>query len=215
MCGRCWEKCPAEAMKVVGRKATVGEILSVLEKDRLFYERTSGGVTLSGGEPAVQPEFSSALLYACKSRGLHTAIQTTGHQRWELLQPMVASTDLVMLDIKVIDRLLHEKYFGVSNDLILTNAKRIVDGGNTVVVRVPVVPGFTDALENLQGIIDFATSIGVGEVNLLPYHRFGEPKYQRLGREYPLAGQSATSEEDCNKLLARLNRHELVVSIGA
>ena len=95
-----------------------------------------------------------------------------------------------MLDIKVLDRTLHYKLFEVSNDLIMTNAKLMVESGKTVIARTPIVPGYTDSLENLQGIIDFASSIGIGEINLLPYHRFGESKYKRLGREYQLAGQA-------------------------
>ena len=214
MCGRCCEECPAEARRVLGSKTTVQDILSVVERDRLFYERSGGGMTLSGGEPASQSEFSVALLCACKNRGLHTAIQTTGYQRWEVLQPIIANTDLVMLDIKVADPYLHQQLFGVSNDLILANARRMVDGGSTVVVRIPLVPGYTDTLENLQGIVDFAAHTGIGEITVLPYHRFGEPKYRRLGRSYRLAGQQVPSHEGCSKLLARLKRHGIAVRIG-
>lgn len=214
MCGRCWEACLEDGMKVVGRKATVEEILSIVERDRRFYERTGGGITLSGGEPAAQPGFSSALLRACKNRGLHTAIQTTGHQKWELLWPILANTDLVLLDIKILDRVQHNAIFGVPNDLILANAKRMVASGNSVIVRVPVVFGFNASIENLQGIIDFASRIGVKEVNLMPYHRLGEPKYQRLGRRYELAGQGVLIDEDYKKLQDKLKKHDIVVSIG-
>jgi pyruvate formate lyase activating enzyme len=215
MCGGCWEECLAEAMKVTGRKATVGEILSIVERDRLFYQRTGGGVTLSGGEPAAQPAFCAALLRACKSRGLHTAIQTTAHQSWELLSPIIADTDLVLLDIKIMDRALHQEMVGVPSDLILANAKRIAEDTKTaVIIRIPVIPGYNVSVDDLQGIVDFASRIGVREVHLLPYHRLGEPKYHRLGRKYELSGQSAPSDDYCRELLDRLRKHDLVVRIG-
>jgi len=216
MCGRCSEECPADAMKVVGMKATVGEILLILEKDRLFYERSGGGITLSGGEPAAQPEFCAALLRACKSRGFHTAIQTTAHQTWELLYPIITNTDLVLLDIKIMDRALHAKVLGVPNDLILANAQRMVATNKaTVVIRVPVVPGYNGSIQELQGIVDFASHIGVREVHLLPYHRLGESKYYGLGRHYELAGQRPPTDSDCRELIKRLQKHDVVVSVGA
>jgi pyruvate formate lyase activating enzyme len=215
LCGACWEECLGDAIKVAGRRATVGEILSVVERDRLFYERTGGGVTLSGGEPAAQPAFCAALLRACKNRGLHTAIQTTAYQSWELLSPIIAATDLVLLDIKVMNRALHQQIVGAPNDLILANARRIAENAKTaVIIRIPVIPGYNSSIESLQEVLDFASRIGVGEVHLLPYHRLGEPKYQSLGRSHELLGQSVLPNDYCGRILDQLRKHGLVVRIG-
>ena len=110
---------------------------------------------------------------------------------------------------------MHYKILGVPNDLILANAKRMVESREgEVIIRIPVIPGYTDSIENLQGIVDFASKIGVREVNLLPYHRLGEPKYYKLGRTYELAGQNMPTDEYCSKLLAQLERHDVALSIG-
>ncbi len=214
-CGRCAEACPAGALRIVGRQVTVGEVVDVVERDRLFYARSGGGVTLSGGEPAAQPEFASALLRACKRRGFHTAIQTTAAQSWNHLGSVVREADLVMLDVKVLDGALHRQLCGASNELILANARRIAESkGQAVVVRIPVIPGYTGSPSLVQRIVDFASSLGISEVHLLPYHRLGEAQYERLGRTYPLRGQPACPDEDCRALVARLDRRGLRIIIG-
>ena len=214
-CGKCSEVCLADALRIVGREITVGEVVNVLEKDRLFYARTGGGMTLSGGEPAAQPEFAVALLRSCRSRGLHTAIQTAACQSWQLLGPVVREADLVMLDLKVLDGALHKQLVGVPNDLILANAKRIVESkGRAVVVRIPLIPGYSSSLTNVQGIVDFASRLGVAEVHLLPYHRLGEPKYERLGRPYPSLGQAGFQHEYCRALLDQLDPRDVAIVIG-
>ncbi len=214
VCGKCCQVCLMDARKIVGKRVTVDEVLSVVEKDRIFYERSGGGITLSGGEPLMQPEFSAALLAACKDKGLHTVIETSGYQKWELLWPVIINTDLVLLDIKIMDSSLHKEVIGVPNELILDNAKRISESGKEIIIRIPVIPGYNDSIDNLSNTAEFATKIGVKEIHLLPYHRLGESKYERLGRKYELKDIKVPSKEYLEHLVDRLQKYNLEIRIG-
>lgn len=214
MCGLCWEVCPNEALKVAGKKVTVKEVLSIVEKDRIFYERSGGGVTLSGGEPLMQHEFSAALLAACKKKGLNTAIETSGYQKWELFLPILENTDLVLFDIKIMDSDLHRNTIGVPNDLILDNARKIVELGKDIIVRIPIIPGYNDSIENLRDTAEFAASIGVKEVHLLPYHRLGESKYNQLGRIYNLKDVNVPSTNYIESLAQIFIKNNLKTQVG-
>lgn len=174
--------------ELIGSSVTVGNILSVIEKDLPFYRRSGGGVTLSGGEPAMQPEFAADLLCECKKREINTLIETCGYQKWESFEPVITHTDYVYLDIKIMDPEKHRQVTGISNTLIHENARAMAERVSELTIRVPVIPGYNDDLENLQKTVSFASEIGAIEVQLLPYHRLGEVKYAKLGREYILKG---------------------------
>jgi pyruvate formate lyase activating enzyme len=214
MCGLCWDACLNEALKVAGKEVTVNEVLSIVEKDRIFYERSGGGVTLSGGEPLMQPEFSAALLAACKRKGLNTAIETTGYQKWELFLPVLINTDLVLFDIKMMDSDLHRKIIGVPNNLILDNARKIVELGKDIIVRIPIIPGYNDSIENLRNTAEFAANIGIKEVHLLPYHRLGESKYNQLGRIYNLKDVNVPSTNYIESLTQIFIKNNLKTQVG-
>lgn len=214
MCGLCWDACLNEALKVAGKEVTVKEVLSIVEKDRIFYERSGGGVTLSGGEPLMQPEFSAALLAACKKKGLNTAIETSGYQKWELFLPILENTDLVLFDIKMMDSDLHRKTIGVPNKLILENAKKIVELGKDIIVRIPIIPGYNDSIENLRNTAEFAANIGIKEVHLLPYHRLGESKYNQLGRIYNLKDVNVPSTNYIESLTQIFIKNNLKTQVG-
>ena len=187
--GRCAEECYAGATIMYGREASVGDILEEADKDRLLYETSGGGVTLSGGEPTMQPRFAATLLGALKERGYHTALDTCGHTEWGILEKVMADADLVLYDLKHMDSLTHEEITGVPNRLILANLERAAGSGKTLVVRVPVIPGYNDSPKNFKAMAGFLGGLkGVEAVELLPYHNLGAPKYLALGREYPLEG---------------------------
>ncbi|MGD2201306.1 MAG: glycyl-radical enzyme activating protein [Candidatus Bathyarchaeota archaeon] len=190
--GRCAEECFAGALVLYGWRATVGAVLDEVEKDRLLYETSGGGVTLSGGEPALQPAFASALLKAFSDRGYHTALDTSGYANLEVMERLVTDTDLVLYDLKHMDPLKHKEVTGAPNRRILSNLKRTARLCNELTIRVPVIPGINNTRNNFRVMARFLENLKrVNTVELLPYHNLGAPKYGALGRDYPLEGLSA------------------------
>jgi pyruvate formate lyase activating enzyme len=187
--GRCAEECYAGATIMYGKKVTVGDILEEADKDRLLYETSGGGITLSGGEPAMQPGFASALFGAFKERGYHTALDTSGQAAWSTLEKVMADADLVLYDLKQMDSFTHEEITGAPNKLILSNLEKAAGSGKPLVVRIPVIPGYNDSPDNFAAMAGFLGGLkGIEAAELLPYHNLGSPKYLALGREYPLEG---------------------------
>lgn len=206
LCGLCARECPAEAMVIMGRRATVDEVLNEACRDALFFQRSGGGLTLSGGEPLAQPEFAAELLqrYKTQEGGRHTAIETCGFADWSSWLRVLRHTDLVLLDIKHMDPQTHFYLTGVSNRLILDNAAKVARFGTEMVIRLPVIPGHNDSLENIRRTAIFARDLKVvHRVDLLPYHRLGEPKYFRLERDYALSGLK-TPQPDTLDLFRRV-----------
>lgn len=187
--GRCATVCYAEARALAGRTMTVDEVMEIVERDRPFYEESGGGLTLSGGEPLLQPYFSAALLKAAKARGIHTALDTCGHASWKSLDRLRRDVDLFLYDLKVMDEGRHRLYTGAPNHRILENLRALAARGHRIVLRVPVVPGINDDEENLEALRRFAAGLpNLAGLDLLPYHRIGVDKYARVGRTYPLPG---------------------------
>jgi pyruvate formate lyase activating enzyme len=171
--------------KIVGKDVTVGEVMEIIERDRIYYRRSGGGVTLSGGECLAQPEFAADILYACHERGINTAIESTGFADFEKIQMLLPNLDLFLMDIKHINSDKHKEYTTQPNERILENARKISESGVKLIIRVPVIPEFNSSQEEIREIANFAKTLdGVTELHLLPYHRLGEPKYEGLGREY-------------------------------
>ncbi len=194
--------------KTVGRDVTVRELLDELEKDRIYYERSGGGITLSGGEAMAQPEFTEALLRACRAAGLDTAIETTACAPREVVERLIPHIDHVMMDIKHMDSEKHREFTRQPNERILENARWIAQNAAHMVVRVPVIPTFNDTEAEIASIARFAGELpGVKELHLLPYHRLGQDKYAGLRREYTLAhltpptsGQMAALKEAAERV---------------
>jgi pyruvate formate lyase activating enzyme len=180
--------CPTEALCVAGSRMSVEEVIDVVEQDSLFYGNSKGGMTLSGGEPLAQGDFTSALLKEARRRCIHTAIETTGFVCWKVLSEAAYNLDYVFYDLKAMDDDLHKRYTGVSNRLILENLKRLREefSGLTIRVRTPVIPGVNDTKDEIGNIRNYIDSIGGLEYELLPYHRLGVGKYAALGRNYEM-----------------------------
>ncbi len=184
-----------------GREATVEDVLEEVDKDRLLYETSGGGVTLSGGEPTMQPGFAATLLDALKEHGYHTALDTCGHAERSVFERVLAKADHVLYDLKHMDTFTHEEITGVPNGLILANLERAAGSGKTLVVRVPVIPGHNDSPGNFTAMAGFLGGLrGVEAVELLPYHNLGAPKYLALGREYPLEGLRSPEPVELSEL---------------
>ena len=174
--------------KVIGRDVTVAEVLEVVEKDRDYYRRSGGGLTLSGGESLCQPAFAKALLAAAKGRGINTAMESMGCAPYEVIEGILPYLDTYLMDIKHTDPAKHKEFTGRSNELMMENARKIAASGKTnLVIRVPVIPTFNDTAEEIAGIAQFADKLpGVKKIHLLPYHRLGQDKYDGLYREYQM-----------------------------
>jgi len=182
-CGKCVEVCLREARKLVGRYMTKDEVIREVLKDVKFYENSGGGVTLSGGEPAAQHEFVLSILRGCKEAGLHTVLDTCGDVPWSTMKRLLRPTDLVFFDIKTIEPKKHRGATGRPNRLILENAKRIART-KPMRVRVPLIPNFNDSPEDIRAIARFVKEeMGSIEIDLLPYNKLGEVKYERLDRQ--------------------------------
>ena len=196
VCGECAEACLYDAMQVVGRTMSVDEVLAEAEKDRVFYEQSGGGVTLSGGDPAVQSAFAAAILDACRARGLRTAIDTAGFTKNGTLDRLAAKTDLLLFDLKLMDEARHREFTGVPNAPILGNIERLAASGPEIWVRVPLVRGVNDDDDNIRRTIMFLLSLKtVRRVGLLPYHAGGIDKAGRIGKGAQFRKFEAPAEE--------------------
>ncbi len=188
--------------KVIGKDVTVDEVLEIVEKDRAYYRRSGGGITLSGGESLCQPVFAKALLKAAKESGISTAMESMGAAPYEVIESILPYLDTYLMDIKHINPKKHKEFTGMSNELMLENARKIAASGKTkLVIRVPVVPTFNDTPEEIAAIAQFADKLpGVNKIHLLPYHRLGQDKYEGLGREYLMKDILPPENEHMNML---------------
>lgn len=203
--------------KVIGRDTTVAEMIAEVEKDRPYYYRSGGGMTLSGGECLCQPEFSRDLLRAAKERGINTAIESMACADFEKIRQLLPYLDLYLMDIKHTNPEKHKEFTGRSNELMMENARMVALSGQTrLIIRVPVIPSFNDTVEEIRGIAEFADTLpGVEELHLLPYHRLGQDKYEGLGRKYLMDGILPPEPEKMKTLkMAAESVSSLRVQIG-
>ena len=185
-CGECANICPTGALVLKGESMTVEQVIQALKKDYVLYRKSGGGVTLSGGEPLVQWKFTTELLKACKAQGWHTAMETSAFCSEEAIESVFPFLDLTLLDIKSMDDHTHKAATGVTTEKILQNAVRIAQLSK-VIIRVPVIPSINATEEDLQRICDFTKKLkDVDTIHLLPYHAYGENKYELLGLDYPM-----------------------------
>ena len=201
-CRECSEACYYGALELIGREMTVAEVLLEVEKDRPFYRRSGGGVTVGGGEPLMQAEFVTQLLEACQARHLHTAVETTGFGSRRHLEAMLQHVDLVYFDIKQMDPARHEELTGVSNRPILENIKAVLsaDRPYEVILRITTIPGVNDSEENISASARFAAELGCEKIELVPYHQLGVGKYAQYGMEYRLGDVESPTRERMEKL---------------
>jgi pyruvate formate lyase activating enzyme len=224
-CGECSragpEACPTLAKEVLGRQYSLNEVMAEIDKDALFYEQSGGGVTLSGGEPLLQIDFAAALLKRCKERGYHTAVDTCGFVPQESVERVLPWTDLFLYDIKALDDDVHERYMKAPVKPVLDNLRFIAGQGyhsrpgtQEIWLRLPFIPGVNDSPEYMRRIADLATSLGLRQIYLLPYHKIAAGKYQKLGRPYPLEGLAEPEEAQTQAAAAILQERGLSVHIG-
>ncbi|MDH5198319.1 MAG: glycyl-radical enzyme activating protein, partial [Gemmatimonadota bacterium] len=178
----------------LGQTMDAAAVLDTVERDRVFYEESGGGVTFSGGEPLAQPEFLGELLRGARARDIHTALDTSGYAPWVVMDGLRGDVDLFLYDLKAIGEQQHRRITGVSNAPILTNLERLAHRGHRIVLRLPLVPGANDDDENIRATGRLAARLGLERVVVLPFHRLGSDKYERLGRHYTLPDTATPSE---------------------
>jgi pyruvate formate lyase activating enzyme len=215
-CGLCAEQCYVEARKLMGSRMTVAEIMEEIRKDQPYYESSGGGITFSGGEPLLYPDFVREVARQCQEEGIHTAIETAGHVAWEVFEQVLPYLNLVFFDIKHLDPECHKRYTGVTNERILRNLQQLSEVFAPIIIRVPVIPGCNDSIDVQQRIYEFVKGLrGVERVELLPYHRLGSSKYKGLGREYPFAGVDSLKKDEIAHLVKLGQTLGVPVQIGA
>ncbi|WED24855.1 glycyl-radical enzyme activating protein [Vibrio sp. JC009] len=188
-CLACADECPSEAIKQWGKIMSVEECMKAIMQDKGFYDRSGGGVTVSGGEPLLQSDFVLELFQACKQAGIHTCLESSFFSNWNRIEKLLPYTDLIISDIKLMDSELHKKYTGVDNHKILKNLKQLSATGKEIILRIPVIPTINDNPENIKATADFIQNEMSGNVRtlqLLSFMRLGEEKYESLGIPYKM-----------------------------
>ena len=188
-CMKCSNSCPSDAIKAWGKMMTVEECMEIIRKDKGFYDKSGGGVTVSGGDPLVQSDFVMELFKACKQENIQTCIESTFYAKWEQIEKVLPYTDLIISDIKHMNSEIHKKHTGVDNHLILENLQKLANEGREMILRIPVIPNVNDDMENIEKTADFIIDKLNGKVRtlqLLSFMRLGEEKYQSLGIEYKM-----------------------------
>ena len=213
-CGRCLTACPAEARELSARETVAAELVADIERDRLHFEESGGGVTFSGGEPLAQPEFLTALLTECRRRDLDTTVDTTLHAETEVLDSLVPLVNRWLVDLKHPDSARHLALTGVENTLILKNLEHLVNRGSTIWLRVPLVSGLTDDLEAIEKTGQLAARLGIRRLHLLPYHGTAAAKQQRFALEPATVDLTSPDPDHLDRLIARLKELGLDVHLG-
>ena len=209
-CLKCTQTCTTSALYSSGRDAMVDEVFERVNKDRIFF-RNGGGITISGGEPMSQFEFTFNLAKKLKESGLHICLDTTGHAAKEQFREIMPFIDLFLYDIKHMDSSMHKRLTGVGNETILQNARFLADNGAALQIRIPIIPKLTDSKENLEAAAEFCVSLGdaIKLVQLLPYHATGRMKYDRLGWKYKITNIDPPDEEYMHMALEMFKSHGL------
>ena len=214
VCGNCAEACPTGARKVAGRRMTVWEVMSEIEKDLIFWDQSGGGVTFSGGEPLAQPRFLEALLDACRAKRIHTVVETCGLARQDVVLELSDKAGLFLYDLKILDPEKHKKYTGVSNDSILANLEALAERKRRVVVRYPIIPFINDDGGNVRQMVALLSRLRLWQIHLLPYHETGTEKYKRLGLGLRLEDVKAPPASLMKRIAGEFERAGIKVKVG-
>jgi len=208
-CGKCAEVCHPEAVVLLGRAMSVEDLVDLAKKDQVFYKHSGGGVTVSGGEPLLSPGFTVKLLRSLKEEGIGVGMDTCGHVPWASVESVLPYVDFFLWDIKHMSPEKHKEGTGVSNQLILSNARAVSERNIPLYIRVPMIPGYNDSVENIRATCEMARDLSsVVEVDLLPLHHLGKARYDSLNRDYPIAHLSLIPDR------VMMGMKELVESYG-
>jgi pyruvate formate lyase activating enzyme len=213
--GQCVRACQTKAREIAGKRIKVSEVMEEVEKDNIFYDESHGGVTFSGGEPFMQPLFLQKLLEACKEKEIGTAVETCGFVNAETLMATCQYVDLYLYDLKIIDYETHRRFTGVSNEIILKNLRQLSHSHGHVIIRFPLIPGVNDDDENVLRLGEFVSSLGsVKEIDVLPYHKLGVEKYERIGMTNRMPEVELLSSVRVTGIVEKLESFGLLVKVG-
>ncbi len=214
-CSRCTHACNTQALTMAGERRTVSGIMKDILKDKPYYHTSGGGVTFSGGEAASQEDFLYALAKECQAQNISACIETCGYVRWEVYEKLLPYIDFFYYDLKIIDWETHRKLTGVSSRLILDNFCKLTASGANVIVQIPIIPGINNTDKNIHDTINFLLKHAPGcHVSLLPYHRLGVSKYEKLDMEYGLEELAPPSDEEMARLKERFESSGFYVTVG-
>ena len=200
VCGKCAEVCNAEAIVVLGHRMTVAQLVTEVKKDEIVFKHSHGGVTISGGEPLFVPGFALKLLRAFKQAGINTGVDTSGQIPWSGLEPVLPYVDFFLWDIKHMDPQQHKRLTGVSNELILSNARAVSARHVPLYIRIPLIPGCNDSEENIRATCEFVKGLAsVVEVGIMPLHHLGRSRYDSLNLPYPIGNLALIPDEQLQK----------------
>ena len=205
--------CPTEAMHRFGERWTAGAVMREVLRDRVFYG-DGGGVTLTGGEPTMQPEFAEAILRLARAAGISTAMETCGHAAWNVWERLLPHLDQILFDVKHLDAAVHRQFTGVGNELILSNLRQLIARHAPISIRVPLIPGFNTSTESVRAIALFAREANFTSLDLLPYHTFGKTKYAALNRAYSYEDAPRLTPAELDAISALITSCGLTVNIG-
>jgi pyruvate formate lyase activating enzyme len=216
MHGKCAGVCPTKAIEISGREISVAEIMQEIEKERPFFDQSGGGVTFSGGEPLLHHKFLIRLLEECGKRRIHRAVDTAGFIGTDIILNVAEHTDLFLYDLKFMDPEKHRKWTGVTNEKILENLKALSATRAKIIIRIPLIGGVNDDAENIETTARFVAGLsGVKkEVNLLPYHKIAQTKYQKLGRQEDFLLLEEPSKEVQLQAISIFQKYGLMATIG-
>jgi pyruvate formate lyase activating enzyme len=215
LCGSCIVNCPTGARQLIGEQLTVDALLQEIIREVIIYDQSGGGVTFSGGEPLQQSEFLYEILHACRKQGLHTAVDTCGYSSFDALRKTAGYTNLFLYDLKIMDPLKHKQYTGVSNEIILANLQNLDRIHDRIWIRIPVIPGINDNLNELNTMAQFVNTLAhVEQINLLPFHRMGSHKQQHIKKGQNLFNQESLMADEIKLFCEPFIAQELTVFIG-
>lgn len=214
-CGECTDICLNNAREKVGKRYTIDELMKEIEKDKMFYEQSNGGVTLSGGEIMTQNiEYIETLLKRCKRMGYRVNIDTCGHANFENFKIIIPYVDTFLYDIKHLDNEIHKELTGQGNELVLENLKKLSEAGAKLNIRMPLVEGINSDDLHIKKVIEFLKKIKIWQINLLPYHNTGKSKYEKLGLIYEGDSYDAPSNERIEEIKVMFEKNNFLVKIG-
>lgn len=215
-CGRCAAVCPSLASEISGRQYALAELLQIIEKERPFFDQSGGGVTFSGGEPLLHVEVLLKLLTICGARQIHRAVDTSGYAKPSDLFKIAEQTDLFLFDLKLMDPARHKELTGVDNRLILENLSALAAAGKDYEIRVPLIVGINDDVQNLEQLAGFVAELPGRrpKISLLPFHDVAANKYHKLGQTYAIDGMAAPTNERLQQIIALCGARGLCASVG-
>lgn len=216
LCGKCADVCPTKATEISGYYKTVDEVMTIIEKERPFFDQSGGGVTFSGGDPLMHHQILKELLDECGRRKIHRVVDTAALVNTEILLKIAKSTDLFLIDLKMMDAEKHSKWTNVSNEKILENIIQLSESGADIVIRIPIIEGVNDDDENMENTAKFVSGLAGKKkpVNLIPYHNIAQTKYQKLGKADDFVRMLEPSKVQLTKMIEIFKKYDIEASVG-